>query len=157
MSCLRNTRSTRTSEQVTSPERMGSVWLFFCVVAFVVLCPGVDAHAVRPHLDVLYMNHPPMQPTVREIRDVLTKYGEKVSVSWYDADTKEAQTFAAAKGLHEHIPIAIWIDDAQKIKLGPRTVTFVGFPKGSGPGPFQGDWTMQDLKTALDQAISGRR
>jgi len=135
----------------------GLMWSLFCTLVFVILCFGVNAHAGIVRVDVLYMNHEPMQPTMRELKAVFSKYGEKIAVSWYDADTKEAQQFAAGKGLHEHVPLNIWIDGAQSVKLGRKVVRFAGFPSGSGPGPFQGDWTMQDLKAALDQAISTRR
>jgi hypothetical protein len=122
-----------------------------------IFCLGLNAHAASVHVDVLYMNHAPMQPTIRELRAVFSKYGEQIAVSWYDTDTKEARQFAATKGLHEHVPLSIWIDGDQSFNLGRRVVRFAGFPSGSGPGPFQGVWTMQDLSAAVDQAISGRR
>jgi hypothetical protein len=36
--------------------------------------------------------------------------------------------------------------------VGTKKVQFVGFPTGSGPAFFQGKWTVDDLKAALDQA-----
>ena len=146
-----------TPARAVIPNKSNRIGLFLCALAFMTFCFGVNAYAASVHVDVLYMNHAPMQPTIREIRAVFSRYGEKIAVSWYDADTKEARQFAATKGLHEHVPLSIWIDGAQSVKLGRRVVTFAGFPSGSGPEPFQGNWTMQDIKAALDQAISGRR
>ncbi len=132
--------------------------LFLGILVLTALCLGINAIAAGiPHAEVLYMNHGPMQPTIRELKTVFANYGDKIAVSWYDIDTGEAQQFAARKGLHEHIPLNIWIDGSQTIKLAQRTVRFSGFPSGSGPKPFQGDWTMQDLRAAIDQAISRKR
>lgn len=139
-------------------DKRNRIGLIFCTLALMTFCFGVSAaRAASVHVDVLYMNHAPMQPTIKELRAVFSKYGEKIAVSWYDTETKEARQFAAAKGLHEHVPLSIWIDGAQRVKLGGRVVTFSGFPSGAGPDAFQGDWTMQDIKIAIDQAISGRR
>jgi hypothetical protein len=36
--------------------------------------------------------------------------------------------------------------------MGGKEIKFVGFPTGSGPAFFQGKWTLDDLKAALDQS-----
>lgn len=131
--------------------------LFIGLLASILFCYPGDTHAVTPvQVDVLYMNHPPMQPTIKQLKELFSKYGGKITVSWHDLDTKEAQQFMAKKGIHEHVPLSIWIDGSQSAKLGKKTIQFARFPAGSGPEGFQGDWTMQDLKNALE-AISGRR
>ena len=131
--------------------------LFFMPVLMLLsFCLNVSA-AGPVRVEVLYMNHPPMQPAIRQLTDVFSKYGEKVAVSWYDMDTKEGQQLMAKKGLAEHVPLIIWINGSQTAQKGQKTVDFAGFPAGSGPGFFQGDWTMQDLSAALDRAISPRR
>ena len=51
----------------------------------------------------------------------------------------------------------VWIDGSQVVVIGGvRKVQFAGFPTGSGPPSFQGKWTMDDLKAALDQATAGK-
>jgi hypothetical protein len=35
-------------------------------------------------------------------------------------------------------------------------VNFEVFPTGAGPAFFQGKWTIDDLKAALDQATTGK-
>ena len=132
--------------------------LFFGTLALMIFCFGVNAHCGSvPRVEVLYMNHGPMQPTIKQLKDIFSMYGEKIAVSWYDLDTREAQQFMAKKGLRGHVPLSISIEGAQTAKLGQRVVKFEGFPSGSGPAPFQGDWTMRDLKSALDLEISKRR
>ena len=133
------------------------MWSFICTLIFMIFCFVVNAQAGIVRVEVLYMNHPPMQPTIGQLKGVFSKYGEKIAVSWYDVDTREGQQLMAKKGLHEHVPLMIWIQGSQTAQTGRGTVAFAGFPSGSGPGPFQGDWTMQDLKAALDRAISPGR
>ncbi|MEW6666377.1 MAG: hypothetical protein AB1512_14300 [Thermodesulfobacteriota bacterium] len=123
-----------------------------CLSAFVFLCFAMTAHAVaKPtKVEVLYMNHGPLEETVKQIRGVLAKYGEKLTVSWYDFDTPEGEQFMAKKGVRQHIPLVIWIDDSPVVNINVKKVQFVGFPTGAGPAFFQGKWTMNDLRAALD-------
>ncbi len=105
-------------------------------------------------VDVLYMNHGPLQATIDEIRSLVGKYGPRVTVAWHDSGTEEGQKFMAAKKLSGHIPLVIWVNDAFKLQVDGKDVAFTGFPTGSGPALFQGKWTMADLAKALDQAAA---
>ena len=122
------------------------------LTVLVMLSLSLGAHAVKPtKVEVLYMNHGPLMSTVKQIKDALFRYGDKLSVSWYDFDTSEGEQFMAKKGLKQHVPLVIWIDGNPSVKVGEKEIKFVGFPTGSGPASFQGKWTMDDLRTALDQ------
>jgi hypothetical protein len=126
--------------------------LYFSVLVF--LCFALSAHAAgKPtKIEVLYMNHGPLEETLDKIKGVLSKYGDKLAVSWYDFDTSAGEQFMAKKGVKQHVPLVIWIDDSPSVTVGVKKVQFVGFPTGSGPAFFQGKWTMDDLKAALDQS-----
>lgn len=109
--------------------------------------------AAKPaKVEILFMNHGPLMDTINKVKGVLSGFGDKVSVSWYDFETKEGEQFMAKKGVRQHIPLVIWIDDSPVFKTGGKEITFAGFPTGSGPAFFQGKWTVDDLKSALDQA-----
>ena len=125
-----------------------------CLFVLVFLCFGLSAHAAgKPtKIEVLYMNHGPLEETLDQIKGVLSKYGEKLAVAWYDFDSREGEQFMAKKGVKQHLPLVIWIDDSPVVTVGVKKVEFVGFPTGSGPAFFQGKWTMDDLKAALDQS-----
>jgi hypothetical protein len=101
--------------------------------------------------DILYMNHGPLRPTVEQIRQILSDYGDKVNSSWYDFESKEGEKFMAQKGIRQHIPLVIWLNGKSTVPVEGRDVQLMGFPSGSGPAPFQGKWTMADLRKALDQ------
>jgi hypothetical protein len=126
----------------------------FSLLVLVFLCFGLSAHAAaKPTtIEVLYMNHGPLMDSLKKIKGVLSGYGDKLTVAWYDFDTKEGEQFMAKKGIKQHVPLVIWIDGTPKVAVGVKEITFAGFPTGSGPAFFQGKWTMDDLKTALDQA-----
>jgi len=126
----------------------------FYMSVLVFLCFGLSAHAVATptKIEVLYMNHGPLEETLDQIKGVFSKYGDKLAVSWYDFESREGEQFMAKKGIKQHVPLVIWIDDSPAVTVGGKKVEFVGFPTGSGPAFFQGKWTMDDLKAALDQS-----
>jgi hypothetical protein len=113
-----------------------------------------SAKAVQ--VEILYMNHGPLQPSIKQIREVLSQYGNGIAVSWYDFESREGQDFMGKKGVRQHVPLVIWIDGKYALPIGGNEVRFVGFPTGSGPLPFQGKWTMEDLRKALDE-ITGKK
>jgi hypothetical protein len=130
--------------------------IVLCLFVLSFLCFGIPVHAVgKPtKVEVLYMNHGPLQETLGKIKGVFSGYGDKVTVSWYEFESTEGERFMAQKRIKQHIPLAIWIDDSPVITVGDKKVQFVGFPTGSGPASFQGKWTVDDLKAALDKATA---
>ena len=122
------------------------------VAALVLLSSPITGRSASPVVvDVLYMNHGPLRPTVEQIKQVLSGYGEKVSSSWYDFESKEGEKFMAQKGIRQHIPLVIWVNGKPTVSVEGKDVQLMGFPSGSGPASFQGKWTMEDLRKALDQ------
>ena len=120
------------------------------------LCPHVDS-ATQTRVEVLYMNHGPLMDTLGKMKNLFSRYGNKISVSWYDFDTAEGEQFMAKQGIRQHVPLVVWIDGSPVVTPGRgKRVRFEGFPTGSGPALFQGKWTMDDLKAALDQLTTGK-
>ncbi len=129
--------------------------ILFCLLIFSLVCIPWTAMAKSVKVEVLYMNHGPLEDTIEGIKKVLSKYKE-VSVSWYDFDSKEGERFMAQKKITQHIPLLIWMDNQVKFKVDGKDIVFAGFPTGSGPAFFQGKWTMADLQKALDQ-LTGKK
>ena len=129
--------------------------MLFCL-AVLVLCsiPVASFAAKEVKVEVLYMNHGPLLESLEQIKKVFSRYGNKITVSWHDFETKEGEQFMAKKGVAQHVPLVIWLDGKSALPVNGREVKFVGFPTGSGPAFFQGKWTMEDLKSALDQITS---
>jgi hypothetical protein len=128
------------------------------VIAFFLSAYGANAYAASQptRIDVLYMNHGPLMDTLDRMKKLFAGYGDKISVSWVDFESREGEDFKAKKGIHQHVPLVIWIDGNEVVNLGERQVTFAGFPTGAGPAFFQGKWTMDDLKAAVDQSTAER-
>ena len=110
------------------------------------------AYAAKPtRVDVLYMNHGPLMDTLNKMKSVFSSYGDRINASWYEFFSKQGEDFKAKKGINQHVPLVIWIDGNEVVKLGQKQIKFEGFPTGAGPAFFQGKWTIDDLKAALDQ------
>jgi hypothetical protein len=123
----------------------------FLAVLFVLLL-AVPAQAAEPiKMEVLFMNHGPLRSTINNIRTIAAKYEGKVTVAWYDFDSKEGVAFMDSKGITEHIPLMIWINGSPTQKIDGADVTFSGFPSGAGPAMFRGSWDMDMLDKALNQ------
>jgi len=122
---------------------------FVVLALFSVPFPVFAAKEVK--VDVLYMNHGPLLPSLEQIKQVFSKYGNKIIVSWYDFESREGEQFMAKKGIRQHVPLVIWIDGKFAVPVNGKEINFVGFPTGSGPADFQGKWTMDDLRQALNQ------
>jgi len=106
-------------------------------------------------IEVLYMNHGPLRPTLRELDELFTGYGDRIAVYGHDFYSEEGERFKAEKGIKEHVPLVLWIDGKSTLKVNGTPVQFRGFPTGSGPASFQGKWNMEVLKQALDQVTKG--
>ncbi|OGP97078.1 MAG: hypothetical protein A2Z51_08025 [Deltaproteobacteria bacterium RBG_19FT_COMBO_52_11] len=130
--------------------------LFYLLIVSSVCIPWTAMAGKAVKIEVLYMNHGPLQDSLEQIRNVFSKYKEKVTVSWYDFDSKEGERFMAQKKITQHIPLLIWMDDQVKFKVDGKDIVFAGFPTGSGPAFFQGKWTMADLQKTLEQ-LTGKK
>ena len=130
--------------------------LFYVLIVSLVCIPWTTMAGKPIKVEILYMNHGPLQDSLEEIKKVFTQYKDKVSVSWYDYDTKEGEAFMGKKKITQHIPLVIWMDDQVKFKVDGKDIIFAGFPTGSGPAFFQGKWTNADLQKVLDQ-LTGKK
>ncbi len=123
-----------------------------CLVVLVLFSIPFTLFAAKEvKVEVLYMNHGPLLPSIEQIKKVFSQYGGKIIVSWHDFETKEGEQFMAKKGITQHLPLVIWLDNKYSIPVNGKEIKFVGFPTGSGPAAFQGKWTMDDLRQALNQ------
>ena len=122
-----------------------------CFLFVLMVIPSMALAAKSVSVEILFMNHGPLQPTLQELKTVFAKYEKKVTVAWHDIDTDDGEKFMAKKGIKGHIPLVVWMDDKTKFQLDGKELMFAGFPTGSGPAFFQGKWTIGDLRKVLDQ------
>ena len=123
-----------------------------CLVVLVLFSiPFTLFAATEVKVEILYMNHGPLLDSLEQIKKIFSQYGSKITVSWYDFETKEGQQFMAKKGITQHVPLVIWLDGKSTLPVNGKEINFTGFPTGSGPAAFQGKWTMDDLRQALNE------
>ncbi len=91
-----------------------------------------------------YINHGPMQPTVRAIKEVLSKYDDKVAVTWVDLDTTEGQSYFQEQELTAHMNVII--NGTSRYQVNGRTVDFEWF-EGQ-------QWTETDLDAVLASLVN---
>ena len=128
---------------------------FLIISVILFMAPETCFSKDSVQIDILYMNHGPMQPTLRELRALLPPYGDKLVISWYDFESDEGERFKAKMGINRHTPLVIWVDGRSELVRDGRTIKFEGFPSGSGPAFFQGKWTFEDLAGILDR-VTGK-
>ena len=128
----------------------------FIIGVVLLIAPPTSFSENPVQIDVLYLNHGPMQPTLRDLRALFPQYGDKIMVSWYDFESDAGQRFKSKMGISHHIPLVIWVDGRSELTNNGRKIKFQGFPTGSGPSFFQGKWKLDDLAIVLDQA-TGRK
>ena len=124
--------------------------VFYFIVFF--LTTVALAGEQKVSVEILYMNHGPLMSTLKDIDKTCDQYKEKITVSRYDFDSPEGERFMTKKGISQHVPLMIWIDGKSNVSIKGKEIKFSGFPSGSGPAFFQGKWTMEDLRNALNQA-----
>ena len=132
--------------------------IFLCallVIGLAVSTPPARAGSAL-QVEVLYMNHGPMQPTIKSLKDLFATYNDQLEVAWHDFQSADGETFMAGKGIHEHVPLMIWINGQNEVMVSGTPVAFAGFPSGAGPAMFQGKWDFGLLKQALDQALAAQ-
>jgi hypothetical protein len=108
-----------------------------------------------PKVEIAFLNHSPVLMALTDVDTLLASYGDKVTVIRYDLETDQGAQFAKSKRLTGHVPIAIFINGSMDIKLKDRSVKFFSFPQGKGTFMVaSGSWTAEDLRQAIDQALS---
>ncbi len=106
----------------------------------------------RIQLDILYMNHGPMRPTIDKIKKLVANYKGGLQVSWYDFDQPQGKAFMKKQKLTGHIPLLLILDGQSDFTVDGREVLLQGFPTGAGPfKQVEGNWSLDDLQVILEQ------
>ncbi len=128
-----------------------TILFLICIIALVSGIASIESHAEQPiNVEILFMNHGPMQPTIRNLKSLFKSKAGNVQTSWFDFDQQSGKAFMKKKGLRGHIPLLIYINGAHTFHIRGRRVIFMGFPTGKGPfRHVEGKWTIQDLEQVI--------
>jgi hypothetical protein len=126
---------------------MNKLILVACVLCLLSLAHGGVADSTnKVNIDVAcYINHGPMQPTIKAIKEVTSKYGDGISVNWIDLGSEEGQKYFNDHDLSAHLNILI--NRNYKYKLDGKEVTFQWF-EGQ-------NWTKEDLDSVINDILEG--
>lgn len=128
------------------------VLIFFSCIFFSLL--GQSSAAEKVQVDILYMNHGPMRPTISKIKDLLGNYENTVQALWHDVDQPSGKSFLKQQKIVGHIPMLIMIDGQSGFSIDGRDVTLQGFPTGASPFKrVEGNWALDDLQLLLDKKV----
>lgn len=132
--------------------------LFLSIVASVIIISMSAVHATAAakqiQLDILYMNHGPMRPTIGKIKKLVTNYKGSLQVSWYDFDRPDGKAFMKKQKLSGHIPLLLILDGQSDFTIDGKQVRLQGFPTGASPfKQVEGNWSLDDLQVILDQKV----
>jgi hypothetical protein len=65
-----------------------------CFMALSLFGIPSNSFSMEPvRIDVLFMNHGPMRPTLRDLKDLFSRYAGKIAVSDYDSESEEGEAF----------------------------------------------------------------
>lgn len=128
---------------------MNKVVVIAAMILSLVL-PGLAKASGPAVIDVLFMNHGPLRPTLNNMKDLFATYDDRLTVRWHDFESREGEDFMAKMGVTRHVPLVIWINGKETMEIDGAPCTFSGFPSGAGPAMFQGKWTLELLTKALD-------
>jgi hypothetical protein len=132
---------------------MKNVLLAVLVFCSCFLALSMSAHAKAPvNVEILYMNHGPMEPTLRDLRELFAGFQDKVSAHWYDVDQAAGKAFMEDKKIQGHVPLLILVNGEKQFKSSGREVILQGFPTGAGPfSSVEGNWSVADLRLILNE------
>ncbi len=106
--------------------------------------PPSDSSGVVSVILAGYINHGPLQPTVRAVKDVVAKYGNKVKLTVVDLSTTAGQNYFKTYGLTAHMNIII--NGRYEYIINGEEVVFQWF-EGV-------EWTKEDLDAVLASLVN---
>ncbi len=136
---------------------MKKLFLFYVSILASIIMFGMStgqatAAANQVQLEILYMNHGPMRPTIDKIKNLVGNYKGSIQASWYDFDQPEGKAFMKKQKLTGHIPLLLILNGQSNFTIDGREVLLQGFPTGASPfKQVEGNWSLDDLQAILDQ------
>lgn len=121
-----------------------SIQVFIALLLLLLQVSSVTADNSVNIVVVGDISHGPMQPTVKTIKNVTAKYGDKVNVTWMDMGTPEGLQYAQEHGLSAHLNILI--NGKYSYTYNGKEIVFQWFE-----GQY---WTKEDLDAVIAGILS---
>jgi len=113
------------------------------------------AAAAQPVVEIISLDHWPVQDALKPVRATLSKFADKIQIIELDADTVDGKKRIKSVGQKGHIPALILIDGKYRYTRSDGTdVEFINFPAAAdSPMGLSGRWTAQDIEYTLNQKL----
>jgi ABC-type glycerol-3-phosphate transport system substrate-binding protein len=115
---------------------------------------AAPAQAAPPVVEIIAFAHPPVQSSLKPLREWLATQGGHLKVVETDIETPAGEKRLQAVGVKGHVPVVVLIDGQYRHKRADgSTVELLSFPAGpSAPAGTKGGWTLDDVKAAIPDA-----
>ncbi len=131
---------------------MNKLFTTLLIVAAITLAAITFTYSSHVNADTAKVNivvagvisHGPMQPTVNAIKDVVSKYGDRVNVQWIDSETPDGKKYFDDHKLTAHLNVLI--NGKSTCNVNGKDVTFQWF-EGK-------QWTKSDLDAAISKLLN---
>lgn len=124
--------------------------LIFFLLIMMPLFTGIFAQDIE--LLVFYKERPPSLQVLEKVKDLLINFQEGYEIKYYNIEEEENEHLLEKYSFPgTHFPFAIVINDRYTAKIKDRLVSFIHFPHFmKGIGRHEGNWSLSDLKTVLE-------
>lgn len=110
-----------------------------------------SGRAAGVEVEFFYLPHRPALAVVSKAEAIIAEFGN-IKISRHSFEEPEGRKLAAAYGLTDHMPVAIFINGQNRFTLNGGTIQLRNFPKGDPFVPsFAGEWDYPDLREILRQ------
>lgn len=126
-------------------------WLATVAAAGASLMLASTAHAAQPVVEIIAFAHPPVQSSLKPLRDWLATQGSRLKVIETDMESTAGAKRLQAVGVTGHVPVVVLIDGQHLHKRADgSSVDLVSFPAGAGTPPgVKGSWSTADVEAIL--------
>jgi hypothetical protein len=134
--------------------------LQFTVILFS-LATAILAFRAQPacgadmQMEIFYLPHRPAQEVVSKVEKVAAEFNN-IDIKKYSFDDPDADKLLKKYNLHEHMPVAIFINGQNNFTVKGQKISLRNFPKGDAFVPmFAGVWDYGDLRIILKEISGG--
>jgi hypothetical protein len=126
-------------------------WLTTVAAAGVSLLLAGTSHAAQPVVEIIAFAHPPVQSSLKPLRDWLATQGSRLKVVEIDMETPAGEKRLQAVGVTGHVPVVVLIDGQHlHMRADGSSVDLVSFPAGpSTPPGVKGSWSTADVEAIV--------
>ncbi|MBC8259330.1 MAG: hypothetical protein H8E38_09960 [SAR324 cluster bacterium] len=105
-------------------------------------------------VEIVALDHWPIRRALEPTLDMLKEFGDKISITQIDADSKEGKARLKSSGMKGHIPVVIFVNGEYTHTVNDHEVVFKNFPVDSdSPMKIDGKWSAGNVKAVIEAIL----